>query len=154
MNDLFVNGQKDRSTHNKSRPWDIDLLSPGENFSISDHFTNFSWPIVRWYKKNRPFFDRKIPKNKISYFFNKYGGFYLKNLVPKNHPDQSDILLFDDFHWKHRKKNFSTVTLSSTNSGLPSPYKYLAHGRGTCKVHLFAKKWQKDKKRPQSTLKS
>jgi len=35
---------------------------------------------------------------------------------------------------KNMKKIFSTVTLSSTNSSLQRPYKYLTHGRGTCKV--------------------
>jgi len=145
IGDPFVNGQKPRISANKSPIKNIDLLSPGENFSISDHFTNFSWPIARWYKNIWPIFRENWSNKNFFYFFNKYEGFYPKNSPPKNHPDQSNTLFFDFKKSKTPKKIFSTVTLSSTNSGPNPPYKYLAHGRGTCttrkKAH-FPLKWR------------
>jgi len=134
IGDLFVNGQKHRYATNKLPAEDIDLLSPGENFSISSHFTNFSWSIARWYKNFPLKKEQNSSKWKISYFFNKCGGFYPKNFPSLKSPGQSDTLFFPRNSSKAPKKIFSTVTLSSTNSGLFPPYKYLTHGWGTCKV--------------------
>jgi len=106
MNDLFVKREKSLCAYNKNPYKIIDLLSPGENFSISDHFTNFSWPIVRWYKKLLQKWQGKKEKQKFSYFFNKYGVFIPKKFLSKNHLGQSGILFLSRGTLKTRK-NFS-----------------------------------------------
>jgi len=45
-----------------------------------------------------------MKNKKISYFFNKYGGFLPQKIPPKNHPAQSDTLFFSDEITKTRKK--------------------------------------------------
>jgi len=42
MEALLVKAKKALYALNKKHAKNIDLLSPGENFPISDHFTNFS----------------------------------------------------------------------------------------------------------------
>jgi len=83
MDDLFVKHWKQLSSANKPLLKNIDLLSPGENFSISGHSTNFSWPIARWYKNFKVKTLRKAHKEKFPIFSTSMGVFIPKNRMLK-----------------------------------------------------------------------